>query len=176
MRIPRIVSISLVALSLFWFRTEATSVKPLNPFDTITDITVDVFVGDNVGSIHKNRLFYCEQKREDSFKAKLKTELEKVLQSAGFKTNPKADDALLIGIWGHQEPTRDGEILNVFLIEVTVIDIDYMPLSPCDDARDFSQTFKAIGVVGYDNLEKVLRSEIMRLLKEMLPPRSTDED
>jgi hypothetical protein len=152
------------------------SARALNPFDTVASVAVEVFIGDSVGSVRKDRLFDGEPSREDHFNDALSKKVEAVLRSAGIDATSDGEDFLGIGIWGNQEQAASGQIVNVFLVEVTATDMSFRPDSPCESQQDLSFTSKAIGLAPPDRLEEVLEAEVLRLLGEMLPGASVLDD
>jgi hypothetical protein len=150
---------------------QALSLKALNPFDTIERLQVEVFVGEAIGSASGERLFGDDRERKEYFRDQLERSVETLIQSCGLQVDSEADDYVGVGIWGHQVPRPGNQIDNVFLISITVTDIDWNPDAQEDCQRDLTQEVNAIGLATDDQLEQVLSSEVMRLLEEQLPKR-----
>ena len=146
---------------------KATAVEPINPLDPIKSLFVDVVVGESVGGAHRDFLFDGERERVDDFEASLEAEIGAKLRLEGYELDDDVDDFLGVEIGGHQQKTPAGETINVYFIEMTIVDFDLD--NPCEDRRAFSQVARALGIASNDELEATLRLEVLRLLNENLP-------
>lgn len=149
--------------------SEATTAPTLNPLDSVNELAVEVFVGHSVGSAHRTWLFEGEDGRHDEFVRSLTSEVESLLRRAGFRLAEGAKDRVFVGIWGHRDGRVAEEAINVFLIEISLVDADYDPKAPCEEQKDLVQDIRRIGVAKLDNLEEVLRAESLAVLQEWLP-------
>lgn len=166
------LALTLTHGDLSWATTAAT----LNPLDSVGEVGVDVFVGESVGSAHEPWLFEGEGDRHDEFLASLTSEIESVLRASGFRLAKGAEDRVFVSIWGHRDTTVTEQAINVFLIEISLVDADYKPEAQCEEQRDLVQDIRRIGVAKRDNLEESLRAESLAALQEWLPLKPAKED
>jgi len=150
----------------------ATSLAALNPLESITRVNVEVFVGDSIGGAHETRLFTGMQTHESRFKEAVVLDLIDVLAPAGIIVDQESEDFLGIGVWGHEAETTTGEVVSVYLVEITIVDADFFELQGCEDECNLRQEARAVGIAPPSELGNVLRAEVLRLVREQLPRRA----
>lgn len=144
----------------------------LNPFESISTIWVDVFVGESIGSVSREYIFVDQASRREAFQVALTQSLQSRLTERGFAVSPKEtkDGLLSLGIWGHRvTPCGDPVPMCVYFIELSVVDLDWRPESACEDQRELDLSRRAIGVTVDAELERALTAEALLLLDVELP-------
>lgn len=150
---------------------EGKSARSLNPFDRISQVELDIFVGETVGSTKKDSLFSGSPDAQELFEKTVTKDLEIALRKVRIEPVHGAEDFLGVGVWGHQEVSSDGKISHVFFIEVTVIDVGFSSDSTCEEDQDLTLRSRAIGVASREMIVEVLRAESLRLVEELLSSR-----
>ena len=172
MSILRFFLLLLLTVSIGGYTADAHAVgRALCPFDEISATNVSILLGNAIGDAPYKDLWTGIKERRAVFELELKKEVEGYLIRNGIAVRSGAEDFLSVGIWGHQQVLDSGSLIYVYFIELTVINYNWNPEAPCEDQRDFEQSSRAIGAANNNELERELKVEVLRLLREELSRR-----